>query len=274
MRRIAAAILACLIARQTPSSTAVHAHCDPLGLRSGDGARHSSTSTFHTASSSSGWRRTGAAGGARTNARATDCEDRVMDGPLTRARGCERMGNCLLARGSVRSASEGRGNDLQDCTRGRLTLRGGADASGGGVGEEMAFVEEIGDNSTLRVEVLLMLERTTRPPDSSLDRLEKKKRCTTGHAAARIFPLSVHPGGYPGANLGSISNRCHPILVAFAWELREETINLPLDCLQGGESRSECLHPVIYSSLIVCISSIVVSIRSRSSFISSPVWTP
>ena len=232
MRRIAAVILACLIARQTPSSNAIHArtqNCDPLGLRlarwRGDGAPHSSTTTLHAAtSSSSGWRRAGAAGGGA-------------------------------------------------CTRGRLTLRGGADASGGGVGEEMAFVEEIGDNSTLRVEVLLMLERTTRPPDSSLDRLKKKKRCTTGHATARIFPLSVHPGGYPGANLGSISNRCHPILVAFAWELTEETINLPLDCLQGGESRSECLHPVIYSSLIVCTSSIVVSIRSRSSFISSPVWT-
>jgi hypothetical protein len=46
------------------------------------------------------------------------------------------------------------------CRRGRLTLRGGAEASG----EEVAFVEEIGDNSTLREEVLLMLERTTIPP--------------------------------------------------------------------------------------------------------------
>ena len=37
-----------------------------------------------------------------------------------------------------------------------------------------------------------------------------------------------------GANLKSISHRCHPILVAFAWELTEETIDLPLGCLQGG----------------------------------------
>ena len=31
----------------------------------------------------------------------------------------------------------------------------------------------------------------------------------------------------PGANLKSISHRCHLILVAFAWELAYETINLP-----------------------------------------------
>ena len=36
------------------------------------------------------------------------------------------------------------------------------------------------------------------------------------------------------ANLKSISHRCHPILVAFVWELTEETIDLPLGCLQGG----------------------------------------
>jgi len=39
------------------------------------------------------------------------------------------------------------------------------------------------------------------------------------------------------ANLKSISHRCHPILVAFVWELTEETIDLPLGCLQGGEWR-------------------------------------
>jgi len=40
------------------------------------------------------------------------------------------------------------------------------------------------------------------------------------------------PGGNPGVNLKSISLRCHPILVAFVWA--EETIDLPLGCLQGG----------------------------------------
>ena len=37
----------------------------------------------------------------------------------------------------------------------------------------------------------------------------------------------VHPGGNPGANRKSISHRCHPILVAFVWELTAETIDLP-----------------------------------------------
>jgi len=31
--------------------------------------------------------------------------------------------------------------------------------------------------------------------------------------------LTPHPGDNPGANLKSISHRCHPILVAFEWEL-------------------------------------------------------
>ena len=33
----------------------------------------------------------------------------------------------------------------------------------------------------------------------------------------------VHPGGNPGANLKPITHRCHPILVAFLWELTKET---------------------------------------------------
>jgi hypothetical protein len=49
-------------------------------------------------------------------------------------------------------------------------------------------------------------------------------------------PLSVtiHPGGNLGANLKSITHRCHPILVAFVSELTPKTIHLPLGCLQGG----------------------------------------
>ena len=45
-----------------------------------------------------------------------------------------------------------------------------------------------------------------------------------------------HPGGNPGANLKSISHRCHLFEVAFVWELTNETIHLPLGCLQGGTS--------------------------------------
>ena len=42
------------------------------------------------------------------------------------------------------------------------------------------------------------------------------------------------PGGNPGANLKSISHRCDLREVAFEWELTEETIYLPLGCLQAG----------------------------------------
>jgi len=43
-----------------------------------------------------------------------------------------------------------------------------------------------------------------------------------------------HPGGNPGANLKSISHRCYLFEVAFVWELTQETIVLPMGCLQGG----------------------------------------
>ena len=52
-----------------------------------------------------------------------------------------------------------------------------------------------------------------------------------------LSSLVTYPGGNLGANLKSISHRCRPILVAFVWELTEETINLPLGCLQGGHER-------------------------------------
>ena len=43
-----------------------------------------------------------------------------------------------------------------------------------------------------------------------------------------------HPGVELRANLKSISHRCHLFEVAFIWELTQETIDLPLGCLQGG----------------------------------------
>ena len=42
-----------------------------------------------------------------------------------------------------------------------------------------------------------------------------------------------HPGGNPGANLKSISHRCYLFEEAFVWDLTQETIYLPLGCLQG-----------------------------------------
>ena len=48
--------------------------------------------------------------------------------------------------------------------------------------------------------------------------------------------LTPHPGGNPGGNLKSISQKCYLREVAFEWELTKETIHLPLGCLQGGVS--------------------------------------
>jgi len=41
-----------------------------------------------------------------------------------------------------------------------------------------------------------------------------------------------------GQILSQISHRCHPILVAFVWELTKETIHFPLGCLQGGSRQA------------------------------------
>ena len=51
---------------------------------------------------------------------------------------------------------------------------------------------------------------------------------------AQLSQRPVHPGVESRANLKSISHRCHLFEVAFVWEMTEETIDLPLGCLQGG----------------------------------------
>ena len=54
--------------------------------------------------------------------------------------------------------------------------------------------------------------------------------------------IALNPVGNPGANLKSISHRCHPILVAFVWEITKETIKLPLGCLQGEREFESPFH--------------------------------
>ena len=53
-------------------------------------------------------------------------------------------------------------------------------------------------------------------------------------AALTSCSSPIHPGGDPRENLKSISHRCYLFEVAFAWDLTQETIVLPLGCLQGG----------------------------------------
>ena len=81
-------------------------------------------------------------------------------------------------------------------------------------------------------------------------------------------------------NARAFPKKCSSGLVRFyGLELRVERAkqSLCIVCHESAtsvESRSECLRPVVYSSLIRCTSCIVKSFRSRSSFISSPLWTP
>ena len=105
-------------------------------------------------------------------------------------------------------------------------------------------------------------------PEPGLQRKRQKGRDKTwrslselkGEISVREAPPQVraldHPGGNPGANLKSISHRCHPILVACVWELTKNTINLPLGCLQGGERCLALLQPggptVLKSTCWVC----------------------
>ena len=56
----------------------------------------------------------------------------------------------------------------------------------------------------------------------------------TGFRSGTPCISRFHPGGHPGANLESISHRCYLFEIAFEWELTEETIVLPLGCLQDG----------------------------------------
>ena len=48
------------------------------------------------------------------------------------------------------------------------------------------------------------------------------------------FKAPNHPGGYPRADPKSFSHKCYLRQVAFEWKLTQETIHLPLGCLQGG----------------------------------------
>ena len=76
-----------------------------------------------------------------------------------------------------------------------------------------------------------------------------KCSCPVGYSQPRLDSKDsgCHSGGKPGANFESISHRCHPILVAFVWELTKETINLPLGCLQGRDKFAKCSCHVIYN---------------------------
>jgi len=89
------------------------------------------------------------------------------------------------------------------------------------------------------------LSPRTHPGRQSAQRLTRQRRVVRiGRSAGRPRRVAslLHPGGNPGANLKSISHRCHPILVAFLWELTKETIDLPLGCPHSQKCRTAALR--------------------------------
>ena len=67
--------------------------------------------------------------------------------------------------------------------------------------------------------------------------------CRAAPGGGRTRAILGHPPWrQPGADLKSISHRCYLREVVFEWELTQETICLPLSCLQGGNSRTPQLH--------------------------------
>ena len=71
-----------------------------------------------------------------------------------------------------------------------------------------------------------------------------RRKMTVGGSSGRMLAATAmvrnlitdtsHPGVELRANLMSISHRCHLFEVAFVWESINETIHMPLGCLQGG----------------------------------------
>ena len=62
--------------------------------------------------------------------------------------------------------------------------------------------------------------------------LNMTRRASRSRAARSCSRTFRHPVVELRANRKSISHRCHLFEVAFVWELTEETIHLPLGCLQ------------------------------------------
>ena len=60
--------------------------------------------------------------------------------------------------------------------------------------------------------------------------------------ATEEHPHDCHPGGDPRANIKTISHRCYLREVAFEWELSQETIYLPLGCLQLDDEQQARLR--------------------------------
>ena len=86
----------------------------------------------------------------------------------------------------------------------------------------------------------------------NVEELFRERSVALCEKARHAPPPLYHPGGNTGANLESISHRCHPILVAFVWELTKETIELPLGCLPGGSGNTYFSFVTLATTILKC----------------------
>ena len=77
-------------------------------------------------------------------------------------------------------------------------------------------------------------ERRWDAPTKGLTWRQREQARGQSRLLKHMASVQNHLGVELGANLKSISHRCHLFEVAFVWELTKETIHLPLGCLQGG----------------------------------------
>ena len=92
------------------------------------------------------------------------------------------------------------------------------------------------------------LSRNQKPVRTPLQKSENTPLLKSGsksvcacapHVPRGCTSWSRPPGVELRAHLKSISNSCHFFEVLFVWELTQETVHLPLGCLQGGSWKSD-----------------------------------
>jgi hypothetical protein len=102
-----------------------------------------------------------------------------------------------------------------------------------------------------RLEVFCSGEKAPCPSESPATHVQQSgvalSSRTQGLLGWEGMMAMLHPGVKLRANLKPISHRCPLVKVAFVWELTQETMHLPMGCLQGGglTRTNACAHFVL-----------------------------
>ena len=103
----------------------------------------------------------------------------------------------------------------------------------------------------------LSLVRGTNPSNlvrhRAWSRLQTAETKCIGSMRRHQTPLhnaSSHPGVEHRSKLNVFSHRCHLVEMAFVWELTEETIHVPMGCLQGGFGSWQAARSAVHNRRI------------------------